>query len=447
MPSASYFNLNNSPISVSELNRQVRTLLEQNFLSLHVEGEISNFVCPASGHWYFTLKDANAQIRCAMFKGSNIRIARPAQGDKVIVRAKVSLYEGRGDYQLICDFMEPSGSGKLQAAFEQLKRKLQQEGLFDLGYKQLLPEHPTHVGIITSSTGAAIHDILKVLNRRFPSMLVSLYPSMVQGEDAPASICSAIELACKHKQADVLIIGRGGGSLEDLQAFNNEQVARAIFNSDIPVISAVGHESDVVICDFVADVRAATPSAAAEMVSPDKQQLLLWLQQIEQRLVSLFTKNIGELHARVDYLCAKLRHPESYLREQIQKLDHLHIRLCATMQQKLLTATNKHAQLITRLQSPKLLLITKNEQLDILNHRLSQALSTLLQQKKLQLEASMTQLHAISPLATLKRGYAIVKDEQGQLIYSSEQQQIGDMIEAKLHQGSLLCQIDKIIRK
>ena len=255
-------------LSVSDLNLQARLLLEQSFSIIQVEGEISNFSSPSSGHWYFTLKDDRAQVRCALFRNrSRFLKYRPQNGDKVVLRAKVSLYEGRGEYQLIGEYLEASGSGDLQAAFEQLKQKLQLEGLFNPEHKRSLPRLPKHIGVITSPTGAAIQDILSVLKRRFPAIPVTLYPAAVQGDDAPQVLIQALDLANRSKICDLIIIGRGGGSAEDLSAFNDEALARAVFNSDIPIISAVGHEVDFSICDFTADARAPTPSAAAELIS------------------------------------------------------------------------------------------------------------------------------------------------------------------------------------
>jgi len=445
---------NSSPtkhaLSVAELNRQARTLLERSFLMIHVEGEVSNFVRPSSGHWYFTLKDDKAQVRCAMFKNRNQLIKPlPKNGDKVVVRAKVSLYEGRGEYQLICEFLEPAGSGSLQAAFEELKLKLQQEGLFGTQHKKPIPEHPRHIGVVTSPTGAAVHDILTVLKRRFPGLPVTLYPTAVQGEDAPQQICKAIILAEAHQECDLLIVGRGGGSLEDLWAFNNEQVARTIFDCELPVISAVGHEVDVVISDFVADVRAATPSAAAELVSPDQHQLRLRLNQLNQRLNSQLRGSLLQAANKLSLLKSRLRHPGQNLKEQAQHLDNLELRLNNSIRRKLEQQQHLQRQLSNRLQaqSPSQLLLRKEEHLQSLTLRLKQAKQTLLQQKQFKLQALMAQLNTVSPLATLERGYAIVKDADGKVIMNASSQQTGNTIETQLHQGRLRCSIDEIIEE
>jgi exodeoxyribonuclease VII large subunit len=434
-------------ISVSELNRQARTLLERSFLTIQVEGEISNFVKPSSGHWYFTLKDDKAQVRCAMFKNRNQLLPAPKQGDKVIVRAKVSLYEGRGDYQLICDFMESSGNGSLQAAFDALKGKLQQEGLFDSSYKKPIPKHPSHIGVITSSTGAAVHDILTVLKRRFPGLPVTIYPTAVQGEDASAQICKALLLAEVHNECDVLILGRGGGSLEDLSAFNNEQVARAVFDCDTPIISAVGHEVDVVITDFIADIRAPTPSAAAEMLSPDQEQLSQKLTLLEQRFTRQFQQCIERYTQKISNLKARLRHPDQQVREQSQRLDHLELRFRNAIHIKTANAKHTQQQLTARLnaKSPQQLLERKEAYIHSLYQRLLQANQGILKQNTFKLSALAAQLNTVSPLATLERGYAIVKDKEDSVIQDASTQKPGNIIEAQLYNGRLRCRVDEVI--
>ncbi|WP_067867707.1 exodeoxyribonuclease VII large subunit [Neptuniibacter marinus] len=435
-------------ISVSELNRQARTLLERSFLTIQVEGEISNFVRPSSGHWYFTLKDDKAQVRCAMFKNRNQLIKpAPKQGDKVVVRAKVSLYEGRGDYQLICDFMESSGSGSLQAAFEELKLKLQAEGLFDSKHKKPIPAHPSHIGIITSNTGAAVHDILTVLKRRFPGLPITIYPTSVQGDEAPAQICKAIILAEVHQTCDVLILGRGGGSLEDLWAFNTEDVARTVFDCDIPIISAVGHEVDVVITDFIADTRAPTPSAAAEMLSPDQHQLKQRLALLEQRLIRHIEQKLKTTALSIQHSKTRLRHPGQKLNEQAQRLDHLEAKLLNGINAKIINAKHQQQQLLSRVKalSPTKLLPLKEEQIHSLQQRLTQSVHTLLQQKSFKLGSLSSQLNTVSPLATLERGYAIVKDEHGTVIQDASTTQKGDVIESQLYKGRLRCRVDEVI--
>lgn len=434
-------------ISVSELNRQARTLLERSFLTILVEGEISNFARPSSGHWYFTLKDSKAQVRCAMFKNRNFHLSTPPKnGDRVVVKAKVSLYEGRGEYQLICEHLEPAGSGALQIAFDQLKAKFQKEGLFDTNHKKPLPKQPTHLGIVTSPTGAAVHDILTVLKRRFPGLPVTIYPTAVQGEDAPEQICRSIILAEAHQKCDILIVGRGGGSLEDLWAFNDERVARTLFDCEIPVISAVGHEVDVVISDFIADFRAPTPSAAAELISPDQHQLKLRVNQLQDRLMRLMNQRIEKAETQVRHLKQRLRHPGQKLREQAQRLDNLELRLHKNIKLIVSAKAQKNSELSSRLksQSPTQLLERQKDRTTNLHARLTQATLTLLKQNKLKLAALMHQLNTVSPLATLERGYAIVKDEQGNILMDTAHASVGDQVETQLRQGRIHSRIEKI---
>lgn len=434
-------------ISVSELNRQARNLLERSFLNLRVVGEISNFVRPSSGHWYFTLKDNKAQIRCAMFRNRNQLLrTQPKQGDKVVVNARVSLYEGRGDYQLICEYLELDGSGALQQAFEELKHKLHQEGLFDKQHKRPLPEHPRQIGVITSQTGAAIHDILTVLKRRFPGLPVTLYPTAVQGTEAAAQICRALALAEADDRCDVLIVGRGGGSLEDLWPFNEESVARTIFNCSIPVISAVGHEVDVVISDYIADHRAATPSAAAELVSPDQQEMLGRLKLQENRLQRALQQRIAAQKFKLQQLKARLQHPGQRLREQSQRLDQLEIRLKQAVQNRLQQQTErlKRSEISLQAHSPKQLIQVRSSRLDNLKNRLLQQIRMELRQQNMQLHATVGRLNTVSPLATLERGYAIVKDQQGNLLRSAKETQVGAQIETQLGEGRLLCTVNDI---
>lgn len=434
-------------LSVSDLNQQTRQLLEQNFAIIQVAGEISNFACPSSGHWYFTLKDDRAQVRCALFKTrSRFLNYRPQNGDLVVLRAKVSLYEGRGEYQLIGEYLEAAGSGDLQAAFDILKQKLQLEGLFAAERKRPLPSLPKHIGVITSATGAAIQDILSVLKRRFPAIPVTLYPAAVQGEEAPQQLCKALDLANRSKLCDVLIIGRGGGSAEDLSAFNNEPLARAVFNSPIPIISAVGHESDISICDFVADARAPTPSAAAELVSPDREQLSVQLRRQQSRMLQLFQQSLRQCQHRVDALRSRLRHPGQRLQEQAQRLDALELRLRHANTALLLRQQTRLSHLQKRLgaQLPSKDISRLQRQLPQLQQRLTQALNHQLQLLKQRLAEQAHALNAISPLATLERGYALVTTSDQQLLHSSQQLSLGDSLHTRLAQGSVWSQVTAI---
>jgi len=394
-------------LSVSQLNRQARTLLESHFDFVWVEGEISNFAAPSSGHWYFSLKDGAAQVRCAMFRNRNQRVKlKPKNGDAIRLRCRVSLYEGRGEFQLIVEHLEPVGAGALQAAFELLKTRLATEGLFDADRKQALPGSIASLGVITSPTGAAIHDILTVLKRRCPAIAVYLMPVVVQGEQAAPEICRAIENANRWQREgkvslDALIVGRGGGSLEDLWAFNEESVARAIAASDLPIVSAVGHEIDFTIADMVADQRAATPSAAAELLSPDQREWQNQLQAMEQKLQQLMQRKLADCARELEHLRRRLRHPGHQLREQSQRLDDLEQRLQGAMQRKLQQAGTRLAHLAQMLDS-------------------------------------------LSPLSTLQRGYAIVTDASGRVVTDASTVCAGDKVEARLATGRLQLTVDEI---
>ena len=433
-------------ISVSELNRQVRSLLENSFMTLRVEGEISNLARPSSGHWYFTLKDDRAQVRCAMFRNRNQLVRfRPKEGDQVIIQAKVSLYEGRGDFQLICEQMQESGLGKLQQAYEALKQKLAAEGLFETARKRPIPAPAKHVGVITSPTGAAIHDILTVLERRCPALPVALYPVAVQGTEAAGQIVRAIELANRDQRCDVLIVGRGGGSLEDLWSFNEEVVARAIAASHIPVVSAVGHEVDISISDLVADLRAPTPSAAAELISPDQQALQQQLANLQHRLQRQLRLQLQRCHERVSHLRLRLRHPGERLREQSQRLDQLELRLHRALQHQLVLRRQRLNTLDQRLRqvSPSRMLQQKAQQLQPLQQRLHASIHHLIENRQLRLRSLSRDLHSVSPLATLERGYAIVQTPDGSAVTDSTRIKAGEQVHARLHHGTLLCRVEE----
>ncbi len=434
----------NPALSVSQLNQQARLLLEQNFGMITVEGEISNFARPSSGHWYFTLKDSGAQVRCALFRNRNTFLKyRPKNGDLVRLRARVSLYEGRGEFQLIGDYLEEAGSGALQAAFEALKQRLQLEGLFNPQHKRPLPSLPRHIGIITSPTGAALRDILSVLKRRFAAIPVTLYPALVQGEAAAAQLRHALKLANRDQRCDVLIIGRGGGSLEDLWPFNDEALARAIVSSAIPVVSAVGHEVDFSIADFVADHRAATPSAAAELVSPDGEQLVAQYRYCRQRLVSQISRRLVREKERLTWLSQRLKHPGQRLQEQTQQLDNLELRLQRAMQRRLLVEQQRAAYLRQRLvrQNPLRTLSEEHAQVQQLNQRLCQGVQRRLDSGGQTLTALARELHAVSPLATLERGYAIITTPDQAVITHADRVKAGDTVEARLANGRLRCTV------
>jgi len=434
-------------LTVSELNHQARHLLESSFMQVWVEGELSGFSRPSSGHWYFSLKDQKCQIRCAMFRGANQRIRTlPREGDQIRIRGKVTLYENRGDFQIIVEHLEPAGLGALQQAFEALKARLQGEGLFDPARKKPIPATPRHIGVVTSPTGAAIHDILTVLKRRCSAIPVTLYPTAVQGQAATADIVQAIDRAQRHGLADVLIIGRGGGSLEDLWCFNEEAVARAIAACSIPTVSAVGHEVDVTIADFVADLRAPTPSAAAEKISPDQQDWLRRLAEQQGRLGQSAHRLLQRLDSQLGHLSARLRDPRRELLEKAQRMDELEMRLNKAISGRLGQQKQKTDYLLQRMsaQSPRRTLKTASEQTQQLEERLTLAARHLLRQKDERLQHIAQTLHAVSPLATLGRGYAIVKDDNDRIVRKAGDLVTGSQITARLGHGSVSARVTEI---
>lgn len=384
--------------SVSELNQMVQNLLEDAFLPIWIEGEISNFACPSSGHWYFSLKDKNAQVRCALFQGRNrYRNLQPKDGMQVLIRAKISLYPARGEFQLIIDQLELAGEGALRKAFEKLKTQLANEGLFDIKHKKNLPKFPKTIGIITSETGAALRDICVVLKKRFAAIAIIIYPSLVQGKTAAVQIVKQIQLANQRQECELLILARGGGSLEDLWPFNEEKVARAIFKSDLPIISAIGHETDFTIADFVADCRAATPSVAAQLASPDSQECQHLLAKTTKRLAKSIEYQLNCYKQRLENLEKRCRHPRQRLQDSAQRLDGL-------------------------------------------TQRLTLSMKTQLQIRQQKLSGLSRTLHAISPLASLARGYAIITDaETKQILHDFKQTNVGDKIIAEIINGRLLC--------
>ena len=434
------------PLTVTELNSRSRRMLETHFGNVHVTGELSTLARPGSGHWYFTLKDASAQIRCAMFKNRNRALRfKPAEGMQVLLRGRVSLYEGRGDYQLIAEHMEEAGAGALQRAFEELKQKLAAEGLFDSARKRPVPALPEHIGVITSPTGAAIRDILAVLKRRFPAIPITVIPSAVQGQEAAAQLVSALELANRSQAFDVLIVARGGGSLEDLWPFNEEKVARAIAASKIPIVSAVGHEVDFTIADFVADYRAPTPSAAAEVLSPDRREWLDRLTLLHRKMEALTRHRLQIAAQSLDSLSLRMRHPGERLREHGQRLDDLNIRLQQAMTISLQKAHSRLQQDQSRLlqQSPDRLMEQLKLQVCHLDKRIQTLMTHTLERQNSHLQQLSGQLHTVSPLATLSRGYSITQKE-GDIIQNASQLEPGDEISTRFHKGSASCRVVNI---
>ncbi|RIA32068.1 exodeoxyribonuclease VII large subunit [Ectopseudomonas oleovorans] len=432
-------NLDREVLSVSQLNNRARLLLEDVFSGIWVEGEISNLARPASGHIYFTLKDSQAQVRCALFRQNAARVRQALRdGLAVKVRGKVSLFEGRGDYQLILDAVEPAGDGALRLAFEALKEKLGAEGLFATERKIALPAHPKRIGIVTSPTGAVIRDIISVFRRRAPQVELNLIPTAVQGREATAQIVRALQRA-DAQGFDALILARGGGSLEDLWCFNEEAVARAVAACVTPIVSAVGHETDVSIADFVADVRAPTPSAAAELLAPDSSELVQRLHNLQRRLVLQMQGRLARERLRLDGVSKRLRHPGERLRQQAQRLDDLDMRLRRAFNQQLANQRERLARLDARLaaQHPGRNLALLRQRLDGLAARLPRAMQGQLRNQRQQLGALAAQLQIVSPLATLGRGYSILLDERGHAVRSAGQTQPGQRLKARLSEGEL----------
>ncbi len=392
---------NDEIYTVSALNAHVRLLLESNFNTIWVEGEISNLKAPASGHLYFSLKDETAQLRCAWFRGLQSVLAENlTEGMQVLALGRVSLYETRGDCQLIVEKVIASGDGRLRIRFEQLLKKLQAKGLFDAAHKKAVPKIPKRIGIISSATGAAVHDVLTALKRRAPFIPITIYPTSVQGEKAAREIVAAIRLANQRQECDVLLLVRGGGSLEDLWPFNEEIVAEAIFSSAIPIISGIGHEIDTTIADYVADVRAATPTAAAELVSPNKAELQDSLERLELHLAKPLLQLIDRYQEKIHYLQKRLVHPGEKIRRWMQEIDDSEIRITASLQR-------------------------------------------LLEFKKQMLAKQASTLNALSPLKTLERGFAIATKNQN-IIYSAEQLKEKDLIRVQFRRGAADCEVIKI---
>lgn len=427
----------------SGLNRLVRDLLEDALpMGVWIEGELSNVARPASGHIYFTLKDANAQVRCAMFRMAAQRLRfRPTDGMHVLLRAKVGLYEARGEFQLVADHMEPAGEGALQREFEQLKARLGAEGLFDAERKRPLPAFPRRIGVVTSPTGAAIRDVLSVLGRRFGLADVEVLPVPVQGREAPPAIAAMIRRAAASGRYDALLVTRGGGSLEDLWAFNDEQVARAIHASAVPVVSAVGHEVDFTIADFVADLRAATPSAAAELLVPDGADLSRNLERLRQRMATLVSRRMQSAAQRADHLHARLnsQRPQARLARDAQRLEALRRRLLTVTQQAHALRQARVDRLQARLaaQHPRLRLTPAQRRIAELRQRLAASMGRRIERERLRVQQQGRTLHAVSPLATLERGYAIVFDQREAIVRRAGDVAVGERVRVMLGEGEL----------
>ena len=441
---------NRTILTVAELNAEVNQLLVQGFALLWVEGEISNLVRASSGHLYFTLKDNKSQIRSAMFRNSNMKLRiKPENGMKVLIRGRVGLYEPRGDYQLIAEHMEDAGVGQLQKEFETLKHKLADAGLFSEEHKKELPEYPKRIAVITSPTGAAIRDILNVLNRRSPQTPVLIYPVAVQGESSKNELEAAIRRADQDKKCDVIILARGGGSIEDLWSFNEENVAKAIYHAETPIVCGVGHEIDFTIADFVADLRAPTPSAAAELITSDRSQLMTEVVQTQLWLEQKITRELRQKQQHLDWLEARLQlqKPLTKIQLQSQRLDETEARLYLTMRNTLDRNKAKLDHLNSRLSSnlPSRKVLEQQFKLSQFKSRLRQSVLANMQHCESRFRVQIATLDSISPLKTLDRGYTITKDSKtGKLLTSVSQLQLQQSIQVHFKDGEVNATVSSI---
>jgi len=433
-------------LTVSQLNKQIRGQLEGRFQKVWLRGEISNFKPHTSGHFYFSLKDEGSQISAVMFRGFNQKLKfRPENGLEVIAKGKVTVYEPRGNYQIFCEWIEPVGAGALQKAFEQLKAKLEKEGLFDQGKKRPLPNYPKHVGVVTSPTGAAIKDILNVLSRRNRGLQVTVIPTLVQGPGAAEQIAAAIKLANQVKDIDVLIVGRGGGSAEDLWPFNEEVVARAIAASGIPTISAVGHEVDFTISDFVADLRAPTPSAAAELVVKNVGDLIEKLTHLEKRLVQSMQVGLRKMTDQCRILSGRLVDPRRRLQDLIIRCDELSSRLALAIQRAISDLFGRVEMATHRLPNPMVMIEQRRQNLRLMEQALRGETESLINNRMATLRELMAKLQAMSPLKVVERGYSIVtKSSTKKIIKSAADLSAGESIEVQFGRGSATAAVVKV---
>jgi len=432
-------------ISVSEINKRAKSILEENFPFVWIQGEVSNFFSAASGHWYFSLKDETSEIRCAMFTNKNHHITfEPKDGDHLVINGTLSIFEGRGQYQIIVEHIELAGEGALLKAFEELKKKLQLEGLFDDSIKRQLPAYPKNIAVVTSPDGAVIQDIINVLDRRSPFLDLTVVPTLVQGEKAAPLICDALNKVGKLKKVDVVILARGGGSIEDLWAFNNEEVARAIVNCPTPIISAVGHETDFTISDFVSDLRAPTPSVAAEIISQPYSELIETLEGYQNYISRSVISQIDLQRTQITNLIKRIRHPGDKLREISQKLDYVETALIQNINQEISFKKNglNLKDLSLQQNSPQNKIKEAKVYLQNASKDLLKALKLEIERKSTVLAEIVATLQAVSPLSVLSRGYSIISTEpDGKILSSSNQVEIGQTISAILSKGSIKAEI------
>jgi len=432
-------------ISVSEINRRAKSILEENFPFVWIQGEVSNFFSAASGHWYFSLKDESSEIRCAMFANKSHRITfEPKNGDHLVLNGTLSIFEGRGQYQIIVEHIELAGEGALLKAFEELKKKLLTEGLFDDSLKKKLPSYPRSIAVVTSPDGAVIQDIINVLSRRSPFFNLTVVPTLVQGEKAAPLICEALDKASNLENIDLIILARGGGSIEDLWAFNNEEVARAIVNCPIPLVSAIGHETDFTISDFVADIRAPTPSIAAEIISQPYSELKETLEGYQSYLLKSVESQFDSQRTRITNLIKRIRHPGDKLREIGQKVDYLETALIQEMHQKVSFKKNQLnlSQLSLQQNSPQNKVKEAKVYLQNASKDLLKAFNLKIERKRKLLGELVATIEAVSPLSVLARGYSIISTEpDGKILSSSNQVKIGQTISAVLNKGSIKAEV------
>jgi exodeoxyribonuclease VII large subunit len=432
-------------LTVSELTLRIKSLLENTFAFVWVGGEISNFRTPGSGHYYFTLKDASAQVAAVMFRNQSRQLKfMPADGMRIIGLGRISVYEPRGSYQIILEYVEPAGVGALQAAFEKLKQRLADEGYFDERHKQRLPFLPYKISVITSPTGAVVHDIITVASRRFPNIPLQIVPVKVQGIGSEDEIAAALELVNRRCDADVIILARGGGSLEDLQAFNSERVAMAIFNSRIPVVSAVGHETDFTIADFIADVRAPTPSAAAELVVPDKNELSRRCNEIESKLHAIIDNYILTHNKTILGLTRRLKDPRKKVQELWIRIDDMIGRLRRLSAMHLRRENERWSGLARRLQASSPIHSAQKAQFELerINYNLTLFFKMLLEKNQSQLREAMAKLEALNPMAVLRRGYSVTRRlPDGRVVTDPEHVALGQDLEVLVAEGRLFCNV------
>jgi exodeoxyribonuclease VII large subunit len=434
-------------LTVEGLNRQIKQLMEGELGLVWVQGEVSNFKAHTSGHFYFSLKDSKSQISAVMFRGYNSRLKfKPTDGLEVLVRGRISVYEPRGSYQILCEMMEPVGAGALQKAYEQLKEKLRTEGLFEQAKKRPLPALPRHIAIVTSPTGAAIRDMINVLSRRNRSVNITVVPTIVQGEAAAEKIIEAMRKAFLIPDVDVIIVGRGGGSIEDMWCFNNEELARTIASSPVPVISAVGHEIDFTIADFVADLRAPTPSAAAELVVKNTSDLIHRLQSLEKLLLMSISKILKSDSQRLKHLTSMLVDPKRMLQDLILRNDELWTRMNQAIRSYVERRRLEIKLAKESLVSPNEILADKRSELEMFELKLSTAIDKKLENKKFRLKNAMSMIDSLSPLRVVERGYSVVMSA-GQLVKSSKQVKSGDTLDIQLAEGGLSATVTKIKTK